>query len=418
MLTISTKDDFINQINLQKLYLFIIILYVLIYIVNSLRNLIIKNLNSIFEYIPRLNYRSKTIYCFYCGKKKTFQKYLKDSPNEQNWYNWFCEECNSWNKRDRNGEIIESYPEMYLEKDENKNLHNNRVNDSEQKPVFCSNCLQNQKLIVQLLASYDPGNDELYDLTINEYRKSLESRYPIICSKCAKNANNELKQQNYHIKTKILNFQLQQSVNQFNSYQNLSLIFLLIWLFAMSFIIFFDIFTIIYHTYGIIYPKTFYYNNCSFNGKYISILKKRWEEDELFDKIKYFHCYFKSPFTENRLCQCLPYHVTPILIFIYLFTMFFNPLWLKKKRIGGEIINKNAYLKNQFHFLIIRVLSYYTLKTNQWSIKESFSLHLLFLILCSYLIIKTFSILKFIPYTKITNKNWIKRKEKMMIISA
>jgi len=51
---------------------------------------------------------------------------------------------------------------MYLEKDENKNFHNNRVNDSEQKPVFCSNCLQNQKLIVQLLASYDPGNDVIY----------------------------------------------------------------------------------------------------------------------------------------------------------------------------------------------------------------------------------------------------------------
>ena len=88
----------------------------------------------------------------------------------------------------------------------------------------------------------------------------MESRYPIICSKCAKNANNELKQQNYHIKTKILNYQLQQSVNQFNSYQNLSLIFLLIWLFAMSFIIFFDIFTIIYHTYGIEIALNLFYN--------------------------------------------------------------------------------------------------------------------------------------------------------------
>lgn len=73
-------------------------------------------------------------------------------------------------------------------------------------------------------------------------------------------------------------------------------------------------------------------------------MNKRWEQDEIFDKIKYFKCYIKSPFTENKLCQCIPYYVTPILIFIYLFTMFFNPLWLKKKRIGGEIANKNKYL--------------------------------------------------------------------------
>ncbi|ORX44840.1 hypothetical protein BCR36DRAFT_373042 [Piromyces finnis] len=43
--------------------------------------------------------------------------------------------------------------------------------------------------------------------------------------------------------------------------------------------------------------------------------------------------------------------------------MLFNPLWLKKKRLGGEIANKKKYL----------------------------------------LIIKTYSILKFIPNTKITN---------------
>lgn len=101
MNTVQNENDNINQINFQKIFFYIIILYIIIYILNALKKLITKNLNSIFEYIPKLNYRSKTIYCFYCGKKKTFQKYLKDSPNEQNWYNWFCEECNSWNKRDR-----------------------------------------------------------------------------------------------------------------------------------------------------------------------------------------------------------------------------------------------------------------------------------------------------------------------------
>jgi len=36
---------------------------------------------------------------------------------------------NKKKKKKKNGEIIESYPKMNLEKDENKNLHNNRVND-------------------------------------------------------------------------------------------------------------------------------------------------------------------------------------------------------------------------------------------------------------------------------------------------
>ncbi|OUM60018.1 hypothetical protein PIROE2DRAFT_14312 [Piromyces sp. E2] len=147
---------------------------------------------------------------------------------------------------------------MYLDNsDTKKDNIKNRVNIGEENTVFCSNCLQNQKLIVQLLASYDPGDDELYDLTIDQYRKSLESRYPIICSKCAKNVNNELQQQNYHIKTRILNYQLQQSVNQFNSYQNLSFFFLLIWLFAMSYIIFFDTYTLAYHIYGMISFQSF-----------------------------------------------------------------------------------------------------------------------------------------------------------------
>jgi len=95
---------------------------------------------------------------------------------------------------------------------------------------------------------------------------------------------------------------------------------------------------------GVIFPRSFYYNNCSTQGKYLKILQRRWEQEELLDKMKYFQCYFKSPFTKNKPCQCLPYHVTPLLLFIYLFTMLFNPLWLKKKRIGGEIANKNKYL--------------------------------------------------------------------------
>jgi len=101
METAETQFGFINQINLPKILFYIIIIYVILYLFFSIKHFITKNLNRIYERIPKLNYRSKTIYCFYCGKKKTFQKYLKDTPNEQNWYNWFCEECNSWNKRDR-----------------------------------------------------------------------------------------------------------------------------------------------------------------------------------------------------------------------------------------------------------------------------------------------------------------------------
>lgn len=115
---------------------------------------------------------------------------------------------------------------------------------------------------------------------------------------------------------------------------------------------------------GVIFPQTFFYNNCSSNGRYLSILKKRWQHEELLDRLKYFQCYFRSPITKNKLCQCLPYHVTPLLIFIYLFTMLFNPLWLKKKRIGGEIANKNKYLvwivKN-FEEISLKILNVYIL---------------------------------------------------------
>jgi len=49
---------------------------------------------------------------------------------------------------------------MYLDNsDIKKNNIKHRVNTEKENTVFCSNCLQNQKLIVQLLASYDPGDD-------------------------------------------------------------------------------------------------------------------------------------------------------------------------------------------------------------------------------------------------------------------
>src|ERR1051326_65936 len=51
--------------------------------------------------------------------------------------------------------------------------------------LFCRQCLSNQQLYMQALASYLPPPDDpsyqQFDATYEEYKRNLEERYPQVC---------------------------------------------------------------------------------------------------------------------------------------------------------------------------------------------------------------------------------------------
>ncbi|PLW12358.1 hypothetical protein PCANC_23436 [Puccinia coronata f. sp. avenae] len=106
--------------------------------------------------------------------------------------------------------------------------------DSPSSP-FCSTCLANQNLHLNLLANYLPGDADLQnphtraDLTTSTrellnnlpaYRASLEARYPILCSACSLKASEIIKERNYKVKAFSLNESVKRLVEPFQSRLN------------------------------------------------------------------------------------------------------------------------------------------------------------------------------------------------------
>ncbi|KAG0019764.1 hypothetical protein BGZ80_005305 [Entomortierella chlamydospora] len=87
------------------------------------------------------------------------------------------------------------------------------------KPVendfFCEICNGHQRVVYQLLSNYIPDEeDENYDAyyeNADTYKRQLEERYPMACAKCMEKVQKELAQQNYRIKSSLLNATLNKS---------------------------------------------------------------------------------------------------------------------------------------------------------------------------------------------------------------
>ncbi|KAF9400464.1 hypothetical protein BGX21_004240 [Mortierella sp. AD011] len=87
------------------------------------------------------------------------------------------------------------------------------------KPVendfFCEMCNGHQRVVYQLLSNYIPDEeDENYDAyyeNADTYKRQLEERYPMACAKCMEKVQKELAQQNYRIKSSLLNATLNKS---------------------------------------------------------------------------------------------------------------------------------------------------------------------------------------------------------------
>lgn len=92
---------------------------------------------------------------------------------------------------------------------------------------FCRHCLSNQALQLHLLASYplDEASESSSEHTarrnhaseidpyppLDEYRRSLDLRYPLVCAECAPAVESTLRERDYRVKAQALGWRLRET---------------------------------------------------------------------------------------------------------------------------------------------------------------------------------------------------------------
>lgn len=133
--------------------------------------------------------------CFGCGS--TLEKSLVYYPKNGNLHKGFCDFCNSWNYFHEDGSCKDPPLNEVLKVDDHKGFISGITKYVESvKPSFCDECISNQTIVMQIMANYLPEeNDPDYQILLNNssnYKKDLESRYPLVCSRCAPSVERKL----------------------------------------------------------------------------------------------------------------------------------------------------------------------------------------------------------------------------------
>ncbi|KAH7032297.1 Ima1 N-terminal domain-containing protein [Linnemannia elongata] len=162
--------------------------------------------------------------CWSCLRPSWLHRGQRDATP----HDWTCLNCQTHQRRDKDGNI-ESVPEMFdstLNEDiseriarsrtsRNRARHNGSTPSDSQDDVFCDKCSSNQRVIYQLLSNYIPDEDdenyEAFFENADAYRRQVEERYPLVCSDCLDRVQQRLSQQNYRIKSSLLNATLSKS---------------------------------------------------------------------------------------------------------------------------------------------------------------------------------------------------------------
>ncbi|KAJ1565344.1 hypothetical protein HK405_012562, partial [Cladochytrium tenue] len=74
--------------------------------------------------------------------------------------------------------------------------------------VLCGACVQNQTIVMHLLAAYDPDDDEFFDETAAAYRAHVEALYPSPCAACAPRVAAQLRAADRRARSRLLDAHL------------------------------------------------------------------------------------------------------------------------------------------------------------------------------------------------------------------
>ena len=77
---------------------------------------------------------------------------------------------------------------------------------------FCRSCLANQSLQIHLLAAYPSDEDDHTEPPLlSDYRKSLDTRYPIVCPSCAPAVEQDIAEKDARARSAALGWRLRES---------------------------------------------------------------------------------------------------------------------------------------------------------------------------------------------------------------
>ncbi|KAF7320124.1 Ima1-N domain-containing protein [Mycena kentingensis (nom. inval.)] len=141
--------------------------------------------------------RASTVSCYFCNTSV---------PAPQNKLRWTCPHCDALNNF-VDGNLHD--PAMF-----NESLNKRGVQRRDRLPEFtrnilCHECKRNGALVMQLLANWDGPEDD--DARFEEYRQSIESRYPLVCDLCRSDVEAEIHKKNTMARSAALGAWLNQT---------------------------------------------------------------------------------------------------------------------------------------------------------------------------------------------------------------
>ncbi|RPA94709.1 hypothetical protein L873DRAFT_1700443 [Choiromyces venosus 120613-1] len=160
--------------------------------------------------------------CWGCGQKPTSLAGARRSSNGSVLY-FVCPSCGNPNHFDERGEIrdfVPSTPEGPTPRFARKRYSPTSKAAHETppaSPIFCRNCLNNQKVVSTRIGDYELPPDDHPDLDYHinvlfpRFQKELEERFPLVCADCAPRANEQIRSKNYKAKVESLRQMLARS---------------------------------------------------------------------------------------------------------------------------------------------------------------------------------------------------------------
>lgn len=127
-------------------------------------------------------------------------------------FHFECPACETWNIRDsKTGELLDT-PSTAITTTAYTNTSriSRRLRQLDTTPrPFCTHCLTNQSLQVQLLAGYLPSktseeDDERLLRRLPAYKESLDTRYPVVCGNCQGHVEEIIKERNWKAKARTV----------------------------------------------------------------------------------------------------------------------------------------------------------------------------------------------------------------------
>ncbi|KAF9250681.1 hypothetical protein DTO006G1_5785 [Penicillium roqueforti] len=151
---------------------------------------------------------SKRLTCFYCGQRSARSHHGPVC-------NFRCEHCEADNFFDEKGEITDPpavVTNAYAPGASDSPFESTDFGGSQ---LFCAKCTRNQHLFTSSLASYFPPSDDPtdseYERGYEQFRRSLEDRYPQVCESCEPIVKSRIRRAGYEAKSDHLRRMMDQS---------------------------------------------------------------------------------------------------------------------------------------------------------------------------------------------------------------